>query len=243
MPLSESRRKRDFERTPEPHSKPARRPGKLFVVHQHAASRLHYDFRLELDGVLKSWAVPKGPSLDPGKKRLAVEVEDHPLDYAFFEGVIPENESGGGAVLVWDRGRWRPEGDPHAGLRAGKLVFELDGEKLHGRWALVRLDRTQGGKSNWLLMKLADEAARRRGDVLLQEPASVVSGRDLPAMARAKARVGSLRSGEVRARTPRRRSPKGRAARRHPRSTAARDAEDSPPGEPRPADRHVELAT
>src|SRR5687767_2565572 len=133
--------KRKFTRTPEPAPKSrSRRSGPLlFVVQKHAARRLHYDFRLELDGVLKSWAVPKGPSLDPADKRLAVQVEDHPLDYGGFEGVIPKGEYGAGPVIVWDRGSWTPEGDVNAGLRRGKLEFELHGEKLSGAWRLIRL--------------------------------------------------------------------------------------------------------
>ena len=108
-------------------------------IQKHAATRLHYDFRLEMDGVLKSWAVPKGPSLDPAEKRLAVHVEDHPLDYGDFEGIIPKGEYGGGTVLLWDRGTWTPVGDPVAGYAKGDFKFELDGEKLHGRWVLVRM--------------------------------------------------------------------------------------------------------
>ena len=126
--------KRDFDTTPEPRGKTARKAGKAlsFVVQKHAARRLHYDFRLELDGTLKSWAVPKGPSLDPADKRMAVHVEDHPLAYGDFEGVIPPGQYGAGTVIVWDRGTWEPVGDPRAGYRAGKLKFELHGEKLHG---------------------------------------------------------------------------------------------------------------
>lgn len=130
--LAEYKRKRDFHITGEPAGRVEPRRGHSFVIQKHDATRLHYDFRLELDGVLKSWAVPKGPSLDPSVKRLAVEVEDHPLSYASFEGTIPEGEYGGGSVLVWDRGSWTPEGDPHEGLRKGHLRFSMDGEKLHG---------------------------------------------------------------------------------------------------------------
>ncbi|HZI64114.1 MAG TPA: DNA polymerase ligase N-terminal domain-containing protein, partial [Thermoanaerobaculia bacterium] len=152
MGLREYQRKRDFRRTPEPPGRAAaeragRRGGGKFVIQKHDARRLHYDFRLESDGVLKSWAVPKGPSLDPRERRLAVEVEDHPLEYGSFEGAIPEGEYGGGTVLLWDRGRWYPEGDAKAGLRSGKLKFRLAGEKLRGGWTLVRMrGRDQGGK-------------------------------------------------------------------------------------------------
>src|SRR5690349_8955800 len=144
MALEEYRRKRDFRRTSEPagasRSHKETRNGLSFVIQKHAARRMHYDFRLELDGVLKSWAVPKGPSLDPGEKRLAVHVEDHPLDYCAFEGVIPKGEYGGGTVLLWDRGTWLPHNpDPEAAYRQGSLKFTLEGEKLHGNWALVRM--------------------------------------------------------------------------------------------------------
>ncbi len=153
--LADYRRKRDFTLTQEPSG--ARRKadeqrkrgndGALhFVIQKHDARRLHYDFRLELDGTLKSWAVPKGPSLDPHDKRLAVHVEDHPLDYADFEGHIPEGQYGGGDVIVWDRGTWRPHGDPRKAYREGKLKFELDGEKLHGAWALVRTHLRASGR-------------------------------------------------------------------------------------------------
>src|SRR4029434_8229690 len=136
----EYRRKRDFSVTPEPSGRAAPRgTGRSFVVQKHAASRLHYDFRLELDGVLKSWAVPRGPSLDPGEKRLAMRTEDHPVEYGSFEGVIPEGEYGGGTVLLWDRGTWEPMGDPHQGLAKGKLDFVLRGKKLRGRWTLIKI--------------------------------------------------------------------------------------------------------
>jgi bifunctional non-homologous end joining protein LigD len=139
--LDEYRRKRDFRQTPEPDGSPspARRRERMFVIQKHAATRLHYDFRLELDGTLKSWAVPKGPSLDPADKRLAVHVEDHPLEYASFEGTIPEGEYGAGSVVLWDRGTWRPDGDPMAAYRAGALKFTLEGTKLRGRWVLTRI--------------------------------------------------------------------------------------------------------
>src|SRR5438034_3808675 len=141
MALERYRQKRDFGTTPEPRGRVgAKKKGQLsFVIQKHAASHLHYDFRLELGGVLLSWAVPKGPSLDPQDKRLAMHVEDHPLEYGGFEGVIPKGEYGGGTVVLWDRGTWRPEGDPHAGYRAGNLKFALEGEKLRGSWALVKI--------------------------------------------------------------------------------------------------------
>jgi bifunctional non-homologous end joining protein LigD len=164
----------------------------LFVVQKHAARRLHYDFRLELDGVLKSWAVPKGPSLDPQAKRLAVAVEDHPLDYADFEGVIPEGQYGGGTVLVWDTGTWKPLGDdPADALRRGSLKFELDGKKLSGRWALVRMGGRKRDDKNWLLIKEGDAAARPESDdeIVERRAKSVLSGRDLPAVAKARDRV------------------------------------------------------
>jgi bifunctional non-homologous end joining protein LigD len=187
MALTEYRRKRDFSRTPEPAGAAVREAASRplsFVIQKHAARRLHYDFRLELDGVLKSWAVPRGPSLDPGEKRLAVHVEDHPLEYGGFEGVIPEGEYGGGSVLLWDRGIWTPlDPDPEVAYAKGNLKFRLDGEKLHGKWVLVRM----GGKAaterheNWLLIKERDAAAvPRSGDaVVADNPLSVASGRDL----------------------------------------------------------------
>src|SRR6266540_1508194 len=162
--LTTYRRKRDFRRTPEPSgSARPRSRGNSFVVQKHAARRLHYDFRLELDGVLKSWAVPKGPSLEPGEKRLAVQTEDHPLEYGRFHGVIPEGEYGAGKVELWDRGAWTPDGDPREGLARGRLKFQLRGKKLHGGWALIRMGGRNGsrnGKENWLLIKERDGTAR-----------------------------------------------------------------------------------
>jgi bifunctional non-homologous end joining protein LigD len=193
MPLAEYRRKRHFDRTPEPAGAKGRsaRARRLFVVQKHDARNLHYDFRLEADGVLKSWAVPKGPSLDPKEKRLAVEVEDHPLEYGDFEGVIPEGEYGGGTVLLWDRGWWRPAGDVTEGLRRGRLKFELHGEKLRGGWNLVRLRAAERGKPNWLLIKESDDEARptAEGDVLVARPESVASGKDLRKVASERKRV------------------------------------------------------
>jgi bifunctional non-homologous end joining protein LigD len=184
------RKKRRFEVTPEPRGRTARGKGNQFVIQKHAARRLHYDLRLELDGVMKSWAVTRGPSLDPAEKRLAVQVEDHPVDYNTFEGTIPEGEYGGGTVLIWDRGRWQPEGDPHESLKKGRLTFELDGKKLHGKWHLVRMQRrARESKDNWLLIKSKDEWARDDGlDVLDEQPLSVVSGRSIADIAEGKGR-------------------------------------------------------
>jgi bifunctional non-homologous end joining protein LigD len=178
--------KRDFSKTREPRGARAKGRGNAFVIQKHAARRVHYDFRLELDGVLKSWAVTKGPSLVPGEKRLAVEVEDHPIDYQDFEGTIPKGQYGGGAVLVWDRGVWAPHGDPHQGLAKGKLDFELAGEKLKGVWHLVRLRGRDGEKrTNWLLIKGRDAEARERDepDILEEHPESVISGRTIEEIA------------------------------------------------------------
>ena len=155
--LKEYRRKRHFDRTPEPSGAAASRRGNLFVVQKHSARRLHYDFRLEIDGVLKSWAVPKGPSLSPADKRLAVQTEDHPLEYGHFEGTIPEGSYGAGTVMVWDRGSYQLEGKDSAGaqLARGELKFSLHGEKLRGSFVLVKLRRSEKG-NEWLLIKHKD---------------------------------------------------------------------------------------
>jgi bifunctional non-homologous end joining protein LigD len=194
--LREYHRKRDFTRTAEPRGALKRRRGDSFVVHKHAARRLHYDLRLELDGVLKSWAVTRGPSLSPGDKRLAVRTEDHPLDYGEFEGRIPEGEYGAGGVIVWDRGRWVPVGDPHEGLAKGHLEFTLEGRKLKGRWHLVHMkgrdvDRRGRGKENWLLIKAEDEhALDAGGDRLLKaEPRSVKTGRTVEDVSKGKVKI------------------------------------------------------
>jgi bifunctional non-homologous end joining protein LigD len=162
-----------------------------FVIQKHAARRLHYDLRLELGGVMKSWAVTRGPSLVPGEKRLAVHVEDHPIEYNAFEGTIPAGEYGGGTVMIWDRGRWYPDGDPYKGYKKGHLDFTLEGEKLHGRWHLVRMHGRAGEKKEpWLLIKSKDEAARSASDpdILEEQPLSVVSGRSIPEIAEGKGR-------------------------------------------------------
>ena len=191
--LTKYRAKRDFTRTQEPAGKRAvPASGQLrFVIQRHDATRLHYDFRLELDGTFKSWAVTRGPSIDPHDKRLAVEVEDHPLDYGDFEGTIPKGQYGGGTVQLWDRGYWLPDGDPHQGLKRGDLKFTLAGERLSGSWVLVRMkgdrkggQRNKGGRTNWLLIKHRDAAAREgEGDGLPKDPKSVASGRTLKQIA------------------------------------------------------------
>ena len=179
MGLKEYRKKRRFGVTSEPEGaeRRRRRPALSFVVQKHRASRLHYDFRLEWKGVLLSWAVPKGPSLDPSVKRLAVQVEDHPLEYAAFEGIIPEGEYGGGTVMVWDRGTWTPEvPDVDAALRKGELKFTLHGKKLRGSWVLVRTRGGPSGKPAWLLIKHRDAFASDE-DIVTTRPRSVVSKR------------------------------------------------------------------
>jgi bifunctional non-homologous end joining protein LigD len=182
MGLQVYRKKRDFSVTPEPRGGASRRSQERFVIQKHAARRLHYDLRLELDGVMKSWAVTRGPSLDPAEKRLAIRVEDHPIEYNKFEGTIPQGY-GAGTVMIWDRGHWHPEGDARKGLKEGRLTFTLDGEKLKGRWHLVRINsRANEHREPWLLIKAHDEAARDTGeaDVLEERPLSVKSGRSLP---------------------------------------------------------------
>ena len=184
--LAQYHGKRDFKKTPEPRT--GGQPGRgthRFVIQKHHASHLHYDFRLELDGTLKSWAVPKGPCLDPAIKRMAVQVEDHPLSYAGFEGTIPPEQYGAGTVIVWDRGEWIAEGDARAGLAEGKLKFELLGDKLRGHWTLVRMRGKGESQAPWLLIKERDAQARALGefDVVEEQPDSVLSGRgvdDLP---------------------------------------------------------------
>ena len=173
MALEEYRRKRDFGKTSEPPPgviKP-REEVLSYLIQKHDATRLHYDFRLELNGVLLSWAVTKGPSLDPADKRLAVRTEDHPLSYGTFEGTIPKGQYGGGTVMLWDEGTWEPKGDPRAGLQKGHLSFALHGERLKGDWDLVRM-HGDARKENWLLIKHRDEFASI-SDVLLKNESSV----------------------------------------------------------------------
>jgi bifunctional non-homologous end joining protein LigD len=207
MALEEYHRKRDFRQTPEPagsgaiKTRPDSKP-LSFVVQKHAARRLHYDVRLELNGVLLSWAVPKGPSLDPGEKRLAVHTEDHPIEYGGFEGVIPKGQYGGGTVLLWDTGTWTPEDpDPEQAYRKGSLKFRLDGEKLHGRWALVRMGGKAAGErhENWLLIKERDDFAVPGSDTALvdENPLSVATGRSMDAIAADRDRVWDSREGEI----------------------------------------------
>ena len=182
MALEAYRRKRNFKATAEPKGREPVESSNIFVVQKHDATRLHYDFRLALDGVLKSWAVTRGPSLVPGEKRLAVAVEDHPLEYSDFEGTIAEGEYGGGSVIVWDRGTWSPIGDPHRGLKKGHLEFELHGQKLNGRWHLVRMRaKPREKRENWLLIKGDDEFARSAGDpdILEERPELVKTGRSI----------------------------------------------------------------
>ena len=194
--LAPYRAKRDFSKTREPSGREKVKPADRlrFVIQKHDATRLHYDFRLELGGVFKSWAVTRGPSLDPQDKRLAVEVEDHPLDYGDFEGTIPEGQYGGGTVMLWDRGYWIPEGNrsPEEALAAGDLKFSLEGRKLHGSWVLVRMkgDRFGGKRTNWLLIKHKDPFARPgEGKSVLAQDRSVASNRSLDAIAAGKGRA------------------------------------------------------
>lgn len=187
MALESYRQKRNFRITPEPEGRLAKRRarGLTFVIQEHAASRLHYDFRLELNGVFLSWAVPKGPSLDPGDKRLAIHVEDHPIEYGKFEGVIPPKQYGAGTVLLWDRGIWLPKANAVTGYKKGKLKFELRGEKLRGGWMLVRSHGGKYGEKAWLLIKENDHFARRPPAPLVvdEKPKSVTTGRTIEEIA------------------------------------------------------------
>lgn len=194
-PLARYRTKRDFGKTPEPSGEVGRAgPALAFVVQKHAATRLHYDFRLELDGVMLSWAVPKGPSFDPTDKRMAVQTEDHPISYNSFEGTIPKGQYGAGTVLVWDRGTWEPVGDPREGLAAGKLVFTLRGHKLAGLWELVRIAKPGDRQIAWILFKKRDAYARPKAefDVVSALPDSVVAKPLVPPAAPAAPVPGAM---------------------------------------------------
>jgi len=227
--------KRDFDVTSEPTGGKATRGALSFVVQKHAATRLHYDFRLELDGTLKSWAVPKGPSLDPADKRMAVHVEDHPIDYASFEGTIPKGQYGAGQVIVWDNGTWEPVGDARAGLRAGKLKFRLHGKKLHGGWTLVRMHGREGERQEpWLLIKERDDEARPAAeyDVTVAEPKSVLSDRTIADKATAAPR-------EAAADDSKRKTPARRAARKTATKRARSDDDDGEPGRTAPTPQRI----
>ena len=195
-PLAEYKRKRDFTKTAEPEGKATRRRstrGLRFVIQKHAASHLHFDFRLELDGVMKSWAVPKGPSYDPSVRRLAMEVEDHPIEYNAFEGTIPKGEYGGGTVMLWDRGTYEPEGGGGAdalrdGYERGDLKIVMHGKRMKGGWVLVRM-RREAGRAQWLLIKHRDELADPDYDVVEEAVTSVASGRTMEEIASRKGRV------------------------------------------------------
>src|SRR4029453_1186440 len=197
MALEKYKAKRDFTKSPEPAGtkiakSPSGRTARFFCVQKHLASHLHYDFRIEHNGVLLSWAVPKGPSLDPSVKRLAMHVEDHPVEYGAFEGIIPEGEYGGGTVMLWDRGTGEPVGAAREDYRQGRLKFDLHGEKLRGRWMLVRTGRER----QWLLFKERDDEARPAaiGDVLEKLPLSVSTGRDLDEIATDRNNVWKAKS-------------------------------------------------
>ena len=184
MALRNYQKKRDFKATPEPkgavkksHKKP------IYVIQKHAASHLHYDLRLEMDGVLRSFAVPKGPSLNPSDKRLAILVEDHPIEYANFEGIIPKGHYGAGEVIVWDKGTWEPVGDPLKDLKKGAMAFTLYGKKLKGKWILVRF---KGSKKEFLLIKEQDKYAKSSGNITVSRQKSIISGKTIEDLKKCK---------------------------------------------------------
>jgi len=217
-PLAEYQRKRDFTKTAEPAGKSVRSSSakKLhFVIQKHAASHLHFDFRLELDGVMKSWAVPKGPSYDPSVRRLAMEVEDHPIEYNTFEGTIPKGQYGGGTVMLWDRGTYEPEaGGGEETLRSeyerGDLKFIMHGKRMQGGWVLVRM-RREGERAQWLLIKHRDEFADTKHDVVESETTSVTTGRSMEEIASPKGRGRVWNSNRADANEP---APKKKPARK-----------------------------
>lgn len=260
--LKKYRKMRDFGETPEPAGgKPKRGKLPIFVIQKHRASHLHYDFRLEMEGVLKSWAVPKGPSYDPTNKRLAMMTEDHPYDYASFEGVIPEGNYGAGNVIIWDNGTWEliePADDPVMALKSGKLTFRLNGKKMFGEWALVKI-RGRGSSergNEWLLIKHRDEFASDSVDVTEVAPRSIVSNLTVeeigpeniwisnrPASSR-KVRTMAERvavrakTKPVSAKTPAAKRTKTRAAPSREASARSRSSRAAAPRSARPTPRH-----
>ena len=242
--LSTYRKKRDFEKTAEPSGEAEVAPSKQrrFVIQKHDATRLHYDLRLEFDGVFKSWAVTRGPSLDPHDKRLAVEVEDHPLDYGDFEGTIPKGQYGGGTVQLWDRGYWESD-DPERGFKKGDLKFTLHGEKLHGSWVLVRMrhDRNGGKRTNWLLIKHRDEFAREgEANDMLDADRSVASGRAMDADCRRQGQgAEAVHDGEVRPRPRPTRSGIRTAAMPRKRARRKQDRQRAKAAPPQPSQRQA----
>lgn len=222
-PLAEYKRKRDFTKTAEPAGRAVGKGPKRalhFVIQKHAASHLHYDFRLELDGVMKSWAVPKGPSYDPGVRRLAMEVEDHPIEYNTFEGTIPKGQYGGGTVMLWDRGTYEPEGGGgeealRDGYERGDLKIVMHGKRLTGGWVLVRMRRDDSGRAQWLLIKHRDETADPEYDVTDESTTSVASGRTMDEIATRRGRVwNSNRDDAAERKKPAARKPRKKVAKR-----------------------------
>ncbi|HZP10368.1 DNA polymerase ligase N-terminal domain-containing protein [Methyloceanibacter sp.] len=204
-PLAEYKARRDFAKTPEPGPKRGKSKGNSFVIQKHAATRTHFDFRLEHDGVLKSWAVTKGPSLDPSQKRLAVMTEDHPLEYGGFEGVIPKGEYGGGPVMIWDAGTWEPIGDPDEGLAKGDLKFRLHGKRLNGEYVLVRMKprKEDRGRQNWLLIKKRDEYAGDGNEPTQEFDTSVKTGRTMDQILHGESAVWTSNRAQKKSRTVR----------------------------------------
>jgi len=243
MTLKEYYRKRDFAITPEPRGEEKKKEGRSFVIQKHAATRLHYDFRLEMEGVLKSWAVPKGPSFDPKDKRLAMMTEDHPVEYGGFEGIIPRGQYGGGTVLLWDHGTWEPIEDPHAGLRKGNLKFRLRGEKLEGGFALVKIKGrdARDSEKTWLLIKEKDEFVRPGYDVTAARPESVTTGRTLEQIAADRDRVWDSGVGEVK--VEKAKVPKAKATRVARKKAVDPSTLSGARKAPLPASLHAQLAT
>jgi bifunctional non-homologous end joining protein LigD len=233
---------RDFQATPEPSGgKPRKAKLPIFVIQKHHASHLHYDFRLEMEGVLKSWAVPKGPSYDPTVKRLAMMTEDHPYDYASFEGVIPAGNYGAGNVIIWDNGGWEfvePGDDPVKALKSGKLTFRLYGKKMFGEWALVKIKGRYGDKGNeWLLLKHRDEFASEEVDITEVAPNSIISNKDVDEIGGENTWESNRKASRRRAPTladklaskPKARAPRARAASSRSRSSPVRPTRKAAP--------------